>query len=123
MKAFNIVPTMKTIIALSLLLGSLIIIHAEPTAPSGEAVTNVFEPNWQSIAAHYQVPEWYRDAKFGIFIHWGVYSVPAYHDEWYPRWMYKGDEKSRSEVFDYHVKTYGPQDNFGYKDFIPQFKA
>ena len=123
MKAFNIVPTMKTIIALSLLLGSLIIIHAEPTAPSGEAVTNVFEPNWQSIAAHYQVPEWYRDAKFGIIIHWGVYSVPAYHDEWYPRWMYKGDEKSRSEVFDYHVKTYGPQDKFGYKDFIPQFKA
>jgi alpha-L-fucosidase len=82
-----------------------------------------FEPNWESIAAHYQIPTWYRDAKFGIFIHWGVYAVPAYHDEWYPRWMYLGDEKSRIRVFDYHVKTYGPQDKFGYKDFIPQFKA
>lgn len=82
-----------------------------------------YQPTWESIATHYQIPGWYRDAKFGIFIHWGVYSVPAHHDEWYPRWMYMGDAGSRDRAFDYHIKTYGPQDKFGYKDFIPQFKA
>lgn len=85
--------------------------------------TKRFEPNWESIAKQYKIPEWYKDAKFGIFIHWGVYSVPAYHDEWYPRWMYKNDENTRGMVYDYHVATYGPVDKFGYKDFIPMFKA
>jgi len=46
-----------------------------------------FHPTWESLE-NYQVPEWYRDAKFGIFIHWGVYSVPAFGSEWYPRNMY-----------------------------------
>jgi alpha-L-fucosidase len=82
-----------------------------------------FQPNWDSITTQYQIPDWYQDAKFGVFIHWGVYTVPAYHDEWYPRWMYMSDAKSRGLVFDYHIKTYGPQDQFGYKDFIPLFKA
>lgn len=66
-----------------------------------------FESNWESISQNYKIPEWYKDAKFGIFIHWGVYSVPAYHDEWYPRWMYKNDEQSRGRAYDYHVATYG----------------
>jgi alpha-L-fucosidase len=82
-----------------------------------------FKPDWDSITSQYKVPDWYRDAKFGIFIHWGVYSVPAYHDEWYPRWMYMSDTKSRGLVYDYHIATYGPQTKFGYKDFIPSFKA
>ena len=64
----------------------------------------------------YQVPEWYRNAKFGIFIHWGVYSVPAFASEWYPRNMYSGHPGRASE------ETTGTQD-FGYKDFIPLFKA
>jgi alpha-L-fucosidase len=92
-------------------------------AVQAESKTGPFQPNWKSIDSQYQVPDWYRDAKFGIFIHWGVYSVPAYHDEWYPRWMYMGDPKSRKNAFDYHVATYGPQDKFGYKDFIPMFRA
>jgi alpha-L-fucosidase len=75
-----------------------------------------YEPNWQSLH-QYRVPHWFRDAKFGIFIHWGIYSVPAMFDEWYPRRMYKKD----SLMYEYHRETYG--DNFGYKDFIPQFKA
>ena len=66
-----------------------------------------------------RLPEWYKDAKFGIFIHWGVYSVPAYGSEWYPREMYI----QGSDVFKHHVATYGPQNKFGYKDFIPMFKA
>jgi alpha-L-fucosidase len=67
----------------------------------------------------YKVPEWYKDAKFGIFIHWGVYSVPAFGSEWYPREMYI----QGSEVYKHHVATYGTQDKFGYKDFVPMFKA
>jgi alpha-L-fucosidase len=67
----------------------------------------------------YEVPEWYKDAKFGIFIHWGVYSVPAYGSEWYPREMYI----QGSDVYKHHIATYGPQNKFGYKDFIPMFKA
>src|SRR5437870_13887905 len=68
---------------------------------------------------HYEVPEWYRDAKFGIFIHWGVYSVPAFGNEWYPRLMYIDG----SAEYKHHIATYGTQDKFGYKDFIPMFKA
>jgi Alpha-L-fucosidase len=65
------------------------------------------------------VPEWYRDAKFGVFIHWGINSVPAFGSEWYPRDMYRLD----SEEYKHHIATYGPLDKFGYKDFIPMFKA
>ena len=77
-----------------------------------------FHVDWDSLQ-HYQVPEWYKDAKFGIFIHWGVYSVPAFGSEWYPRDMYR----KGSPEFAHHVATYGSQDKFGYKDFIPMFKA
>ena len=66
-----------------------------------------------------KVPEWFRDAKFGIFIHWGAYSVPAFGDEWYPRNMYQ----QGSPEFAHQFATYGPQDKFGYKDFLPQFKG
>src|SRR5215469_16028587 len=77
-----------------------------------------FRPDWESLKK-YETPEWYRDAKFGIFIHWGVYSVPAFGSEWYPRDMYRAG----SEEYKHHIDTYGPQDKFGYKDFIPMFKA
>ncbi len=77
-----------------------------------------YRDSWESLH-DYPVPQWYRDSKFGIFIHWGVYSVPAFGSEWYPRNMYI----EGSEEFEHHVKTYGPQKEFGYKDFIPMFKA
>jgi alpha-L-fucosidase len=77
-----------------------------------------FRPDWDSLQ-QYDVPEWYKDAKFGIFIHWGVYSVPAFGNEWYPRNMYS----EGSEEYKHHTATYGPQDKFGYKDFVPMFKA
>jgi alpha-L-fucosidase len=79
-----------------------------------------FQANWPSLET-YQVPTWYADAKFGIFIHWGVYSVPAFGNEWYPRNMYLQGDKSK--IFEHHVAKYGPQNRFGYKDFIPMFKA
>jgi len=77
-----------------------------------------FQPTWESLE-NYRVPEWYVDAKFGIFIHWGLYSVPAFGNEWYPRNMYIVD----SPEFKHHLATYGPHTQCGYKDFIPMFKA
>ncbi|MFC4596872.1 alpha-L-fucosidase [Cohnella hongkongensis] len=77
-----------------------------------------FAADWDSLK-NYKVPRWYADAKFGIFIHWGVYAVPAFQTEWYARKMYI----EGSEEYEHHRKTYGPQENFGYKDFIPQFTA
>lgn len=77
-----------------------------------------YQATWESLSK-YQTPDWFRDAKFGIFIHWGVYSVPAFGSEWYPRNMYD----TASDEFKHHVATYGTQDKFGYKDFIPMFKA
>jgi alpha-L-fucosidase len=84
-----------------------------PDLPAGP-----FEPAWASLE-RYEVPRWYQDGKFGIFIHWGLYAVPGYGNEWYPRNMYQQDRPE----FAHHVHTYGPQDRFGYKDFIPLFKA
>ncbi|MGA9717539.1 MAG: alpha-L-fucosidase [Acidobacteriaceae bacterium] len=77
-----------------------------------------FRDDWQSLRA-YQAPEWFRDAKFGIFIHWGVYSVAGFGSEWYSRNMYQQDMPD----FAHHVATYGPQARFGYKDLIPKFTA
>jgi alpha-L-fucosidase len=82
------------------------------------AQTGPFKPNWDSLKT-YQIPEWYKDAKFGIFLHWGVYSVPAFDSEWYPRNMYL----QGTPDFKHQVATYGPQTKFGYKDFISDFKA
>lgn len=77
-----------------------------------------YSDNWASLS-RYSVPKWYKDSKFGIFIHWGIYSVPAFGSEWYSRNMYiKG-----SREYEHHLKTYGSHKDFGYKDFIPMFKA
>ena len=77
-----------------------------------------FRDDWQSLRA-YQAPAWFRDAKFGIFIHWGVYSVAGFGSEWYSRNMYQQGMPD----FAHHVATYGPQASFGYKDLIPKFTA
>jgi len=77
-----------------------------------------FSADWRSLE-DYSIPAWYRDAKFGLFLHWGVYAVPGFANEWYPRNMYR---KGTME-FEHHVRTFGPQARFGYKDFIPLFKA
>lgn len=77
-----------------------------------------YTDSWESLSA-YRVPEWYKKAKFGIFIHWGVYSVPAFGSEWYSRNMYI----QGSPEYEHHIKTYGNHAKFGYKDFIPMFRA
>jgi len=77
-----------------------------------------YAPTWESLKKH-PAPEWFRDAKFGIYFHWGVYSVPAHGNEWYSRNMYIPGRKEHK----HHVETYGPVSTFGYKDFIPRFTA
>ena len=73
-----------------------------------------FQPTWESLKQNYQVPQWFVGAKFGVFMHWGLYSVPAHHNEWYEKHMYGADRQ-------WHAEHFGPQDKFGYKDFIPLF--
>lgn len=94
--------------------------------------TPLFEANWESLQ-QYEIPTWFNDAKFGIFIHWGPYAVPAYRSEWYPRLMYmdtatfsaqlKHQADGPNHVFTHHKENWGDQKEFGYKDFIPMFKA
>ncbi len=84
-----------------------------------------YNPNWESIRGQYKIPNWFRDAKFGIFIHWGPYAVPAKGSEKYPKYMYYENhiKKDGFNNYEHHQKTYGNHKEFGYKDFIPMFKA
>ena len=77
-----------------------------------------YQPTWDSLAQA-PVPAWFRQRRLGIFIHWGLYSVPAFDSEWYSRNMYIPGERA----YEHHIKTYGPHKDFGYKDFIPMFRA
>ncbi|MDR2512262.1 MAG: alpha-L-fucosidase [Puniceicoccales bacterium] len=92
---------------------------AKPIDSASPKGTAIFKPDWDNIASHYQCPEWFQDAKFGIFIHWGVYSVPAIYNEWHARKMYE----KKSPEYGAHKARFGPQNKFGYKDFIPKFTA
>lgn len=79
-----------------------------------------FEPNWESLKSH-QTPEWFRDAKFGIYFHWGVYSYMG-KGEWYSRQMYEEkDEGWNHWLREHHLETYG--DSVHYHHFIPKFTA
>ena len=66
-----------------------------------------YKANWQSLSQH-KTPQWYYGAKLGIFIHWGIYSVPAFGNEWYARSMYDPNVRE----FEHHRKTYGEQKDF-----------
>jgi len=91
-------------------------IVAAAAAAKTPVAAGPFEPTWDSIREHYTVPQWFIDAKFGITMHWGLFSVAAYHNEWYEKYMY-------TTFSDWHTKNFGPPDQFGYKDFIPLFTA
>lgn len=84
-----------------------------------------FEANWKSIDSR-PIPEWYTDAKFGIFIHWGPYSVPAFskvgqYSEWYWMTLVNKFRNGHEETKDFHLKMYG--ENFTYPDFVPLFNC
>jgi alpha-L-fucosidase len=78
-----------------------------------------YRADWATLMK-YEQPQWYKDAKFGIFIHWGVYSVPAAENEWYPRNMYRPGEGAYK---DYRARFAGGDESKGYKDLIPLFRA
>jgi alpha-L-fucosidase len=87
-------------------------------APAWDIAPGPFEPTWASLEQNYLLPDWYRDAKFGIWTHWGPQCQPGQGD-WYAQRMYiPGQAQNR-----YHVQTYGPPSKFGFKDVINEWKA
>ena len=87
---------------------------------TAEAPAPPYEASWESLTQH-EVPEWLQDAKFGIYAHWGPYSVPAFGHEWYGMRMY--DPSNVRGIYEHHMQTYGGPLKFGYREFIPRFKA
>lgn len=98
------------------------------------------KPSWDSLQENYKVPDWFKGAKFGIFMHFGIFSVPAHGNEWYEKFLYAGGNDSVLKVLGgndmalgvnsgpnstraWHTEHFGPPEKFGYKDFIPMFKA
>ena len=80
-----------------------------------------YQPNWASIDSR-PIPGWYDDAKFGIFVHWGLYSVPAWGPKGkYAEWYWNAMEDRQGPTWQFHVRNYGPA--FRYQDFVPWFKA
>jgi len=80
--------------------------------------TGVFEPSWQSLSANYEAPQWFADAKLGIWAHWGLQCVPEDGD-WYARGMYQQDQGQYRN----HCRRFGHPSEFGMMDFIPMWKA
>jgi len=95
---------------------------ADPKSQGG--AETFYEPTWESLSQH-RTPEWFRDAKFGIYTHWGPITVASESEEaqggvqWYGMNMYREDDPA----FEYHRKRFGNQNSFGYKDVIPLFEA
>ena len=104
----------------------ILLIGCKDVPKSKEETTQLkFEENWESLSTIEREPEWFKDAKLGVYFHWGVYSVPAFDSEWYPRWMYFPNRGSEwgSRIYSHHEKKYGSVKEFNYHDFIPMFKA
>lgn len=76
--------------------------------------TGPYEPTWASTDQHDASPEWFRDAKFGVYWHWGAFSTPQYGSEWYGRNMYAPNSNERAE----HTRRYGPPEVWGYNNFV-----
>jgi alpha-L-fucosidase len=81
-------------------------------------ISGPFQPTWESLAQNYQCPDWFRDAKFGIWAHWSAQCVPEQGD-WYARRMYMPEDK----VYDFHLKTYGHPSKFGFMEIDNLWKA
>jgi len=89
-----------------------------PGPASYEIAPGPFQPTWASLEQNYKLPAWYRDAKFGIWMHWGPQSQPGDGD-WYAKYMY---DQGRPQ-YDFHVKKYGHPSKFGFKDVCNDWKA
>ena len=80
-------------------------------------VSSQYQPTWESLDAR-PLPPWYDEAKFGIFMHWGVYSVPSFGSEWF---WYNWKGRQNPKYVEFMKKNYPP--TFEYTDFAPMFKA
>lgn len=89
------------------------------SVPSHSSAKETYQPSWDSLSTHQPAPEWFRNDKFGIYFHWGVYSVPAFGNEWYPARMYRPKDK----IHKHHVEKYGDPAEYGYEKFVPGFTA
>ena len=107
----------KLHLAISIL--ALFVLGGCTTEKKTEEVKPRYTPDYASLSKHNQQPDWFQDAKLGIYFHWGVYSVPAFGNEWYPRRMHFEDDIT----YKHHIETYGHPSEFGYHDFVPMFKA
>ena len=81
-------------------------------------MSKTYTESWESLIQH-PVPEWFLDEKFGLYAHWGLYSVQGFGHEWYAKHMYN----PHHEIHKKHCEVYGDPAEFGYKDFIPLFTA
>ena len=100
----------------------------------GRLTAQTYQPTWDSLDTR-PIPNWYTEAKFGVFIHWGIYSVPAYapvipgklaYSEWYWKQMTEGRDNSNANgvetgTWAFHRKNFGA--DYSYRNFAPQFKA
>lgn len=107
----------------------LIVLNSLLSCPNADAnekeglgpsmVSTPYTPDWESLDQR-PLPSWYDEAKIGIFLHWGVFSVPSYGSEWF-WWQWKGDPALYPNVVDYMKQQYAP--NFSYEQFAAQFRA
>lgn len=105
-----------------LLVFGVLLLTACASSPKTE---DPFSAEWSSLEKHEAVPDWMRDAKFGIYVHWGVYSVPAYGNEQYYYYMHRDSTAADFLMGGHrrHEELWGSLEEFGYHDFIPMFKA
>ncbi|NOR76400.1 MAG: hypothetical protein GQ525_14735 [Draconibacterium sp.] len=114
---------MKTKIrSLFFLIIAFVLVVSSCVSDDGKSEKVTYEPTWESLVTA-PVPEWMMDAKFGIYTHWGVYSVPAFAAPIYSQLMYSSLENDDRGVRKYHEEKYGSIFDFGYKDFVPMFTA
>lgn len=109
---------MKTKLLATVYLSACIALTTPSKAQTYKIADGPFKPTWESLEQNYQLPEWYRDVKFGIWAHWGPQCEPAFGD-WYANRMYQ----EGSAQYKYHVATYGHPSKFGFKEVINAWKA
>ena len=82
------------------------------------------EPTWKSLGEHFRQPKWWREAKIGMWLHWGPQSVGEDGD-WYAKWIYMPEHAwgGYTRVYPHHLERVGHPSEFGYKDMLPRWKA
>lgn len=117
------IRTLSSIVLLSFLkLNDPSLVAQEIEKTNGKDWNIPKSPLWNELIKE-SIPEWMIDAKFGMYTHWGIYSVPAHGGPDYVKELYSPNGVDRKGVKKYHENKYGPVEDFGYKDFIPIFNA